>query len=173
MDTVLAKYNQYHDVLDKELAKQSFFVELEKKTGVPKVTMVLGAVSFIFVLIFFNLGGKIITDLIGWVYPAYSSFKAIESPATNDDVQWLTYWTVFGFVNIVEYFSDALLFWFPFYYLFKTLFVLWLALPSFRGAELIYKSGLRQVLLQYAPKVDAQASQLRANAVKVAEGKSF
>jgi receptor expression-enhancing protein 5/6 len=173
MEGVQAKFNQYHDILDKELAKQSFFVELEKKTGFPKVTVVLGAVSFVFVLIFFNLGGKIITDLLGWVYPAYSSFKAIETPGHDDDKQWLTYWTVFGFVNIVEYFSDALLFWFPFYYLFKTLFVLWLALPSFRGAEILYTSGLRQLLLQYAPKVDAQAAQLRANAVKVAEGKSI
>jgi len=173
MDTVQAKFTQYHEVLDKELAKHPFFVDLEKKTGFPKVTIVLTVVSFVFILIFFNLGGKIITDLIGWVYPAYSSFKAIESPGLNDDRQWLTYWTVFGFVNIIEYFFDALLFWFPFYYLFKTLFVLWLALPSFRGAELLYNSGLRQLLLQYAPKVDAQAAQLRANAIKVAEGKSL
>lgn len=63
---------------------------------------------------------------------AYASFKAIESPSPYDDKQWLTYWTVIGFVQLIEYFSDILLYWFPFYYLFKTLFVLYLALPQFR-----------------------------------------
>lgn len=63
---------------------------------------------------------------------AYASFKAIESPGKEDDKQWLTYWTVIGFVQMIEYFSDILLYWFPFYYLFKTLLVLYLALPQFR-----------------------------------------
>lgn len=67
-----------------------------------------------------------------YVYVAYASFKAIESPGKEDDKQWLTYWTVIGFVQMGEYFSDILLYWFPFYYLFKTLFVLYLALPQFR-----------------------------------------
>lgn len=65
-------------------------------------------------------------------FVAYASFKAIESPGKEDDKQWLTYWTVIGFVQMIEYFSDILLYWFPFYYLFKTLFVLYLALPQFR-----------------------------------------
>lgn len=68
----------------------------------------------------------------GYKYLAYASFKAIESPSKEDDKQWLTYWTVIGFVQMIEYFSDILLYWFPFYYLFKTLFVLYLALPQFR-----------------------------------------
>jgi receptor expression-enhancing protein 5/6 len=167
MDQVANKASHYHDILDRELAKINFFVDLEKKTGLPKVTLVLGGFSFVFVLIFFNFGGQIITDLLAWVYPAYSSFKAIEQHNPSDSKQWLTYWTVFGFINVIEYFVDFVLYWFPFYYLFKTLFVLWLALPSFRGAEILYNSGLRQLLLQYSPKIDAQAAQFKANAAKV------
>lgn len=68
---------------------------------------------------------------------AYASFKAIETPSTDDDKQWLTYWTVIGFVQMIEYFSDILLFWFPFYYLFKTLLVLYLALPQFRVSVVV------------------------------------
>lgn len=85
--------------------------------------------------------------MMGWAFPftpphlaqplplfllAYASFKAIESPQTDDDKQWLTYWTVIGFVNIIEFFADYLLFWIPFYSLTKTAFVLWLTLPRFR-----------------------------------------
>jgi receptor expression-enhancing protein 5/6 len=72
------------------------------------------------------------TDVWSYFYLAYASFKAIETPGKADDTQWLTYWTVFGFVQTVEYFADILLYWFPFWYTFKVLFFLWLALPQFR-----------------------------------------
>jgi receptor expression-enhancing protein 5/6 len=60
------------------------------------------------------------------------SFKAIESQGSADDTQWLTYWVVFGFLNVIEYFSDALLYWVPFYYALKVVAVLFLMLPQFR-----------------------------------------
>lgn len=33
-----------------------------------------------------------LTNLIGWVLPAYFSMKALETPQPQDDIQWLTYW---------------------------------------------------------------------------------
>lgn len=42
--------------------------------------------------------------------------KAIESPNKEDDTVWLTYWVVYALFGLVEFFSDLLLFWFPFYY---------------------------------------------------------
>jgi len=46
------------------------------------------------VLIFFNMFGlaQPVSNLIGWGLPAYLSIHALESPSTNDDKQWLTYW---------------------------------------------------------------------------------
>jgi receptor expression-enhancing protein 5/6 len=47
--------------------------------------------------VLFALGGaKLVSDLVGFVYPAYASFKAIDSADPNDDTQWLTYWVVFA-----------------------------------------------------------------------------
>lgn len=65
--------------------------------------------------------------------PAYLSIKAIESPSTNDDVQWLTYWVVFGFFNFLESFAlRVVLYYLPWYFAFKSIFILWLQLPAFR-----------------------------------------
>ncbi|CAO3645653.1 unnamed protein product [Mucor hiemalis] len=148
--------------LDTELAQFKYANEFERKTGVPKSYVALGAGGVAFLMIFFNLAGQLLTNGISWVYPAYASFKAIESPGKEDDKQWLTYWTVIGFVQMIEYFSDILLYWFPFYYLFKTLFVLYLALPQFKGAEVLYNRFLRVYLLGAQNDIDAQASRFKA-----------
>ncbi len=37
----------------------------------------------------------------------------------DDDTQWLTYWVVYAAFGIIEYFTDLLLSWIPFYFLLK------------------------------------------------------
>lgn len=49
----------------------------------------------------------------------YFRIKAIESPDKEDDTKWLTYWVVYGFFSVGEFFSDIFLYWFPFYYVCK------------------------------------------------------
>lgn len=50
------------------------------------------------------------------MHPRLDRVKAIESPNKDDDTVWLTYWVVYALFGLVEFFSDLLLFWFPFYY---------------------------------------------------------
>lgn len=50
------------------------------------------------------------------VHSPLDRVKAIESPNKEDDTVWLTYWVVYALFGLVEFFSDLLLFWFPFYY---------------------------------------------------------
>jgi receptor expression-enhancing protein 5/6 len=45
--------------------------------------------------VFEDIMSRIIVDMVGVLYPAYISFKAIETPHLDDDKQWLTYWVVF------------------------------------------------------------------------------
>jgi receptor expression-enhancing protein 5/6 len=116
--------------LDNALNNVPALIKLENKTKVPKVYVVVGAGSILTLMIFLNLWGDLLSNLVGFVYPAYASFKAIESPSKEDDVQWLTYWVVFGFMNVIEFYSDILLFWLPFYYFFKAAIILWLVLPQ-------------------------------------------
>ncbi|CAO3615549.1 unnamed protein product [Cunninghamella blakesleeana] len=167
---VQAKAQEYLNCLDKELSKSFYANELQRRTGVPKTYFVLGAGVVTFIMIFFNLAGQLLTNAISWIYPAYASFKAIESPNANDDKQWLTYWTVIGFVQLIEYFSDILIYWFPFYYLFKTLFILYLALPQFKGAEVLYNRFLRNFLLNAQGTVDKRAEEIRDKVSEVVNG---
>ena len=94
---------------------------------------VIGSVFLLSLLLLINSLAAPVSNLIGWGLPAYLSFKAIESPGIQDDVQWLTYWVVFGFFNFMESFAlRIVLYYFPWYFAFKTIFVLWLQLPAFR-----------------------------------------
>ncbi|KAI8890523.1 hypothetical protein K501DRAFT_236877 [Backusella circina FSU 941] len=148
MGQVKTKCQQFMTCLDKELSQVECCNEVEKRTGLPKANIVLAAAAIYIVMIFFNLGAKLLTSVIAWGYPAFASFKAIESSQKEDDTQWLTYWVVISFIQIFEYFSDVLLYWFPFYYLFKTIIVFWLTLPRFKGAEIVYVRVLRPLLIK-------------------------
>ena len=152
----------YVSQLDKELSKYPVLNNLEQRTQVPKAYGVLGAGGLVTLLIFFNAFASPVSNLIGWALPAYLSLKAIESPQAEDDVQWLTYWTVFGFFTFLESFAlRIILYYFSWYYVFKTAFILWLQLPATRGARTVHQSVLRPFVAPYVTTGPAPADSLR------------
>ncbi|KAG9035457.1 ER membrane protein DP1/Yop1 [Tulasnella sp. JGI-2019a] len=126
-------FAQYMAQLDKELSKYPIINQLEQKTQVPKAYGALIAAVFFLSTIFINTLALPVSNLVGWALPAYLSYRAIETPATEDDVQWLTYWTVFGFFTFLESLAlRPVLYYVPYYFPIKTAFVLWLQLPTTR-----------------------------------------
>jgi receptor expression-enhancing protein 5/6 len=124
-----------------QLTKYPVLNTLEQRTQVPKAYAVMGAVVFVIILHTFNSLAAPISNLVGWGLPAYLSFKAIESPSPHDDVQWLTYWVVFGFFNFLESFAlRVVLYYVPWYFAFKSLFIIWLQLPAFRVSSRLFLS---------------------------------
>lgn len=119
-----------------QLTKYPVLNSFEQRTQVPKSYAVIGTIVLLGLLLLVNPLAAPVSNLIGWGLPAYLSFKAIESPGVQDDVQWLTYWVVFGFFNFLESFAlRIVLYYFPWYFTFKTGFVLWLQLPAFRVSD--------------------------------------
>ncbi|KAJ7804696.1 TB2/DP1, HVA22 family-domain-containing protein [Mycena olivaceomarginata] len=137
----------YHNQLDKELTKYPILNKFEQRTQVPKTYAVIGGATLVVLLHLINPLAMFMSNLVGWALPAYLSFKAIETPAPQDDIQWLTYWVVFGFFNFLESFAlRVVLYYLPWYFAFKTVFILWLQLPAFRGAQTTYLTLLKPVL---------------------------
>ncbi|MCJ8737875.1 hypothetical protein PDJAM_G00029010 [Pangasius djambal] len=160
VDTFLNEKNFVTDFLNK----------IEEKTGIKKRLLVVGAASATGLYLLVGYGASLICNLIGFVYPAYYSIKAIESPNKDDDTQWLTYWVVYGFFGVGEFFSDIFLSWFPFYYLCKCLFLLWCMAPvPWNGSHVLYKRLVRPFFLKHEATVDNMVSDLSGKVITAAE----
>lgn len=136
----------------------------EAQTGLPRSYAVLAGTAVYFVLIFLNVGGigQLLSNIAGFVVPGYFSLLALETSTSKDDTQLLTYWVVFAFLNVIEFWSKAILYWVPFYFLFKTIFLLYIGIPSTGGAQNIYVSVIRPFSKSYIignAKVNAEVEE--------------
>lgn len=107
MDKVL----EYKEKITLKLERYDKIVELEKQTGVDKFYIFVAGALLASILLFVIGGDELVVGLVGFIYPAYMSFKAISTPGTDDDTQWLTYWVVYAFFNLTESVTDLILSW--------------------------------------------------------------
>ncbi|KPI37811.1 Protein yop1 [Cyphellophora attinorum] len=149
--------------LDKELSKYEVLNNFEKQAGVPKVYVILGLGGLYFFLVFFNLGGAFLVNFAGFILPGYYSLEALFSASKVDDTQWLTYWVVYAFLNVFENLINAV-YWFPFYYTFKFILILWMALPVTSGAQIVFRSFIQPVFSRFFSTSGTTAADLRAKA---------
>lgn len=112
-------------------------------------------IGFLALYLMIGWGNDFVCNLIGFLYPAYASVKAIESVHTDDDTKWLMYWCVYATFGILEFFTDQLLFWIPFYQLSKCLFLIWAMIPGKNGGtHIIYTNILRPFFLKHQDNID-------------------
>jgi len=114
------------------------------------------------VLIALGFASSFLTAVFGFLYPAYMSFKALESTDSKDDEQWLTYWVVFIFVNFLDNVVGIFFSIIPLYHLIKLLFYIYLYYPRSQGATVVYKRFLQPILKKYSGTIDAYAEKIES-----------
>ena len=140
---------------------------ISEKAGIDARLVIIGlGVCLGFVLIGYL--DFYITTIVGIVYPAFWSVRAIESEETGDDKQWLTYWVVFSLFSIIDLFSGFILKFIPYYFFLKLLFLIWLFMPNLRGATFVYDKFLIKLFKKYekqleqvGEKIIGQAEQMK------------
>ncbi|XP_075061644.1 receptor expression-enhancing protein 6 isoform X2 [Mixophyes fleayi] len=161
---------RFHNYLNGDNVVSRLLGKVEGASGIKKDYLATGSICSLGLYLVFGYGASLICNLIGFVYPAYTSIKAIESTDKKDDTIWLTYWVVYGVFSVVEFFSDIFLFWFPFYYLGKCAFLLWCMAPfSWNGSHIIYSRFIRPFFLKHHLTVDRVVNDLGGQALNQAE----
>ncbi|EEP79533.1 protein yop-1 [Uncinocarpus reesii 1704] len=150
--------------IDKELSKYPVLNNLERQTSVPKVYAFLGLVGVYVFLVFFNIAGEFLVNLAGFLIPAYYSLDGLFTTTRSDNTQ---YWVVYAFLTVVESAISAA-YWFrmarnTFYYFFKFVFIMWMALPQTRGAHIVFGSFIQPVFSRYFQS-GSTSSNLRSQA---------
>lgn len=128
-----------------EASKSQFLGRMEQQTGVSKSYQLGGFAGVYLLMVFLNVGGigQLFANLAAVALPGYYSLKALETPGSRDDTQFLTYWVVYAALSIIEFWSSFILYWIPFYWFFKTIVFLYLGLPHFNGSQMVYDNVLR------------------------------
>lgn len=151
--SVSAKANIEVDGKPATLTLERHFQIISEATGVPaKPAMIVLLVLSVFVLVGYL--DVYITNIVGIVFPAYWSIKAIESDEADDDKQWLTYWIVFALFSLLDLFSGFILRFIPFYFFFKLIFLIVMMAPNIKGATIVYDNVIRKIFKKYESDLD-------------------
>ena len=134
--------------LDK-LEKMKPVKKIVSSTGltVGQLGLIVSLVLSVFLVL--EYGSCLISDGLGFIYPAYMSFKALESPDFNDDKLWLTYWVVYAFMALYRVTLGQVFRIIPFYDLLRLLFYIYLFHPKTEGAVTLYDSLFKPMILLY------------------------
>mmetsp|Transcript_22935 Transcript_22935/g.74727 ORF Transcript_22935/g.74727 Transcript_22935/m.74727 type:complete len:160 (-) Transcript_22935:73-552(-) len=107
---------------------------------------------------------------IGFVYPSYASYKALESKTPEAAAQWLTYWLVFSLFTVFEFCTGPLLNLLPLYYVLKLSFILWLQLPQTKGASRLFVTWIQPNIKKHEEAIDQALEEgLRTGETKLKE----
>ena len=141
---------------------------IEKRTEVnPKV--IIGGLLVALILTTTKWFSSYVTCLVGVLCPTYLSLKAIEGPDEDDDKQYLTYWVVYGLFSVFDLFTAFLIKVIPFYYTIKLAFLIWLFMPNFKGAVVIYNLVVGPLFRKYESKFDKGVDKIIRKGEKITE----
>ncbi|EGT45650.1 hypothetical protein CAEBREN_14938 [Caenorhabditis brenneri] len=130
--------------------------KLEESFGQKREIFAYGLIGLSCVYMIIGSWAEFMCNLIGVAYPAYVSVKAIRTEGTDDDTVWLIYWTVFGAFSIIDFFAMGIMSYFPFYWVAKAAFLLYLYLPQTHGSYMIYHKIIDPLVAQMEKSISGK-----------------
>merc|ERR1711913_121315 len=102
--------------------------------------------------------------LVGVVYPAFASLKAVLSGSAEQSAAWLRYWVVLGVFSVLELLADPLInplsYSFPVYLVLKCSFLVWCMAPvSWNGSDLLFNQVLFPLFKEHHKEIEEQAEE--------------
>lgn len=103
----------------------------EARTGVCRFKLLIMLVLFVSFLINREFCGATVSNLVGFVYPAYETIKQANRPRPRPAVnaRWFSYWLTFFAFQMLQRYAPFIPTLIPFYHLNKTAFLVWCAAP--------------------------------------------
>jgi len=149
-----------------QLDDVDFLNFLERKTGWPKLYIAIAIIVIAWVIIVALFGVQVFCSFIAFAYPAYMTYKTLETDDTQLHIQWLMYWVVFALFNMTEFIGDKLFTWFPYYVPCKMAFLMWCFLPQTQGSSRIYWMFVQPLLKRNEEQIDEYLDKFRETVVQ-------
>lgn len=97
---------------------------------------------------------RLVVLILGTLYPAYQSYKAVKRRDPKEYVKWMMYWIVFALFSCFETVADIFASILPLYYEFKICFILWLISPWTKGSTYLYRKFVHPTLSKRESEID-------------------
>lgn len=131
------------DLIRNEVSKNPKLKKLsdtfEEATKISFDQLILGLAIIALFMLFSGYGAGIISNIASFAYPFYGTLVTLSQSKKGAASQfWLVYWIIYGTLGVTETCLGTFLKQIVLYYPFKLLFCLWLYLPHFKGADIVY-----------------------------------
>nr|CAX75651.1 Receptor expression-enhancing protein 6 [Schistosoma japonicum] len=156
MEKLKCYQSRFAESLEKKNVVTDFLSLCETRSGISKLYLAYGGIAFLTLYLVIGYGTDILTLLVGALYPAYQSVKAIETHEKEDDTKWLTYWVVFASVQPFEACTAMMIYYLPLYPIIKCVFLIYCMIPiQQNGSLLIYRRLIRPFVLEHSAEIDS------------------
>ena len=136
--------------IDIKLKNIKILNQLSNYTKISELYIAATFISLVSLTILLAYGPGPCTNLIAFIYPLYASYTALNTPGGHDDEQWLTYWIIYGFLNLLEDFLFLPTF-VPMYFLLKLAFLMFCFTNN--GSKLVYEKTVKPFFVKYSDNI--------------------
>lgn len=113
--------------------------------------------------------------VVGSVWPAYQTYKAVVESEASMMSRWLQYWFIFALFSQINSMVDMVGEYLPLYWEAKVAFFVWLTVDKYKGATYLFDRYAKKALGDKTAAIDEQIDFLAARAknFKVEDVRTF